>query len=220
MSGKPARPMIRFTPWKLVGALVILAGLIGSIFTIRLLIPDEEAPRVDVIPNGDRHYVITSLDDAVVPPLIFVLLPVWACLAVKYLPQDASENDTPRKASTLVKWIGGSVLAACGLMLVWILFLAIIWYPLKTLTRVEASRDEIVLESLYWSWTVPRKAIKDAVVEERVNRRNAKGHIELVISTAGRRFRAGGQGFQPGDPRKARYVAFLEQVRDDLAPKR
>jgi hypothetical protein len=219
-------PKVRFTPWKLISAMFAIAFAVGCVAVVRLLIPDEAAPDVVTRENGDRHFVLMSLEDDLTMPVALLGIAAGLTIAVKYFPRDrvyeeraAAYAKNPPKTPLIAKiiaWPLGIALVGILMLLLW---LCVIWFPLTRFRGLTVSPKQVTMESAFRSWSVPREQIHRVEVQRRLDERKGRETLGLLIGCDGDRIFSSVE-FNPcaSCPEQRELVAFLEQLRDELRP--
>ena len=123
--------------WKFVGAMIIGVPTILISMGIAALIPVEEIPRFERLPNGGMAYYFVSLGESIMPPVVAILFVIFFTLATWIVPHDKNIQSPGKSAlSGPYKWIAsfGRGLAICIVIagfigILWLLFLVIVLKP-------------------------------------------------------------------------------------------
>jgi hypothetical protein len=151
------RPIIRLTPYKLIGAMIILVPTVALTIVARTIIPAEDTPRVLKLNDGATAYLFTSMREIILPPVIVVLVTIFSVIAGRVLGSKVN-CESHRQAGPVSRAIGRGVVAVLIGMAA-ILFLVTTLPMFFQVRNVTVYPNEVVVESLLRSWRMPRRDI-------------------------------------------------------------
>lgn len=198
--------------WERMLSIIIIASTMYFVLSlVSAMIPYEEAPRVEIATDGTTVCVIQSLREAVLRPVgivLFFSLVSGASAVIVYRKWEP-DIDVSKARRFLGRIIAGVLILLfaaliCGLVGV---------YPYRAFRKVTVGPEEIVLSSLYRSWTLPLSDVKDAEViftKQSVRGRQSFELQVLVTTIENKRFGSVlVSGLAPNSPEHRKYEAVL-----------
>jgi hypothetical protein len=151
------RPIIRLTPYKFIGAMIILVPTILLTIVAAAIIPAEDTPRVLKLNDGATAYHFTSMREIILPPVIVVLVTIFSVIAARVVGSKVN-SESQLQVGPISRAIGrGVVVVLIGMPAILILVTTL---PLFLQIRnVTVYPNEVVVESLFRSWRIPRRDI-------------------------------------------------------------
>ncbi len=217
------RSMIRFTPWNLVGAMIILVPTVVLAVALAAVIPAEDVPRVSKLKDGSTSYHFRSLRESVLPPVVAILFVTFTAVAAHTLLSRRDVDQDKRRIGIVMRVFWYSIATIGCAMVIWCLLVVIVIWPYSQIRTVVVRKDTVVVESLFRSWHLPRTNIIRAQLCRRnvLRRQHARVNVWFEIEQRnGAKHRTTELSFENADPALRRCVKFVNQLETHLKEQR
>jgi len=231
-SPKKSGGFVRFTPWKLLGVLFVGVSTTVVLLCISAVIPPEETPRIDQVPNGSTVYTFESMRQSVLFPVGIFLSVFFAVLSGFIVPRKKEVTSQPTLKEILDQtspwkycqlfWRGFISLIGIAflLMILLLLIVLIVLNPLNTIRVIQIDQDTAEFHSLLRSWTVQRAQIVQVRIDSKpvTALRPKRTDVRLTVDLAGgRHLKTAQRRFRTGRPNLEQHMKFMIEVKDRLS---
>ncbi|MFO7906040.1 MAG: hypothetical protein ACQESR_13385 [Planctomycetota bacterium] len=167
---------------RLLGTAILISSTVGAVLIAQSLAPEEKAPSRVQLPDGSVRFIFQSLRESASWPAGAAAF-VASGLALPYLLRLVTHENPEEKRPPHIVWrlVGYILIAFLALLFAKALLLD----PLLNFRSLVLTSDEVTLNSLYSTWSIPFSDISNTHLERNDTSRRGRECTDLRYEIRG-----------------------------------